>query len=136
MIFRDVVIWELTGIGIQISYGAEVRILAGQIYGIQNRKGNSIAVHVNGNNGGVHIENADINSVGIGLLLDDSNGHGSNREIFIEQATFDSSGIGIYINDTSYVNIIGLWSASSDYHQIYVAPTQDINNPYQPPHCT
>eukprot|EP01084_Bolivina_argentea_P063414 115788_1 len=131
VIFRDVVIWELIGVGIQISYGAEVRILGGQIYGIQNRKGNSIAIHVIGNNGGVHIENADINSVGIGLLLNNINGAGSNREVFIEQATFDSSGIGIYVNDTSYVNIVGLWAASSDYHQIYVAPTQDKSNPYQ-----
>ena len=131
VIFRDVVIWELIGTGIQISYGAEVRILGGQIYGIQNRKGNSIGVHVIGNNGGVHIENADINSVGIGLLLDDSNGHGSNREIFIEEATFDSSGVGIYVNDTSYVNIVGLWAASSDYHQIYVGAVKDTSNPYQ-----
>lgn len=123
--FRDNLIWEITGTGISIGFGSEVRITGGRILGISNRHDGSIGIHCTGYNGGVHIENTDINALEIGLLLNNTNGAGSNREIFINEATFDSNGRGIVVMDNSYINIVGLWAASSDYEQIYVAPGLD-----------
>lgn len=70
----------------------------------------------------MHIGTTDINGLGVGLQLDQSVGGISNREIFLTQATFDSNGIGINVLDNSYISVAGLWAASSDLHQIYVAP--------------
>ena len=127
VLFDNVIIWELTGIGIQISTGAEVRITNGQIYGIggvSGRQSNpaSIGVKSTGNNGGIHLESNDINGLGIGLLLTNDTGYASNREVFITQSTFDSSGYGIYVNDSSYINFIGCWTASNDFANIFVVP--------------
>jgi hypothetical protein len=47
------------------------------------------------------------------------------REIFITHATFDSDGRGISIGDNSYVSVAGIWAASSDIDQIWVAPGLD-----------
>ncbi|ETO22600.1 hypothetical protein RFI_14595 [Reticulomyxa filosa] len=122
--FRDCLLWQITGTGIQIGYGSEVRIAGGRIIGIGNRHDGSIGIHVTGNNGGVHVDSTDVIGLETGLLLDMSNGQGSNREIFITQATFDSDNRGIAVNDSSYISVAGLWAASSDTDQIWVAPGQ------------
>jgi len=112
--------WNIRGTGVQIGYGSEVRILGGRIIG-DNRFPGSIGVHVTGNNGGVHIDSTDIIALDIGVLIDDSSGHGSNREIFITQATMDSCNkAGLAIGDSSYVSISGCWAASSNINQIWL----------------
>ncbi len=115
---RDVILWGITGTGIEIGHGSEVRVFGGRIIGVSRTQG--IGVHVTGNNGGVHIDSTDIIGIGVGLLLDRSSGAVSNREIFITHATFDSSGRGIAVKDDSYVSIAGLWAASCDLDQIWV----------------
>ena len=122
--FTNILMWFIQGIGIKIGYGSEVRIIGGRIIGIASRHDNSIGIYCTGNNGGVHIENTDVIGLDTGLLLNNSNNQGSNREIFITQATFDSDNIGIAIADSSYVNINGIWAASSDTNQVWVAPNQ------------
>lgn len=62
-----------------------------------------IGIHVTGNNGGVHVDGTDVIGLGIGLLLDTSNGQGSNREIFVTHATFDS------VRDNVTVSCIRIW---------------------------
>jgi len=57
-----------------------------------------------------------------GMRLDSSNGQGSNREIFVSQATFDSNWRGLSVFDDSYVDITGIWAASSNHDQIWVSP--------------
>ena len=57
-----------------------------------------------------------------GVRLDDSNGEGSNREIFLDQATLDSNYVGLAIYDNSYVDVVGVWAASSARDNIWVSP--------------
>lgn len=118
--------WFLKGTGIEIARGSEVRIIGGRIIG-DSRTDSNIGIHVSGNNGGVHIISTDVISHNIGILLDDTYGAGSNREIFINQATMDSNDRGLYVNDSSYVSIAGIWAASSNSEQVYVAP--NLPNP-------
>ncbi|CAF3872688.1 unnamed protein product [Rotaria sp. Silwood1] len=119
-IIRDVVMWEIRGTGTEVGYGSEVRVLGGRVIGANVRFDENIGIHYRGNNGGVHVENTDVIGLGIGMLIDNSNGAGSNREIFISQATFDSDGQGLVIRDSSYVSIIGIWATSSTIHQVFV----------------
>jgi hypothetical protein len=115
---RDALHWFVGGTGVIIGRGSEVRILGGRIIGPALRNDSSIGVHVTGNNGGVHVAEADVIGLGVGLRLDDASGAGSNRETFVTHATFDSDGIGVLVNDSSYVSIAGCWAASSDKHQV------------------
>jgi len=125
---RDVQMWGVLGTGIEIGIGSEIRISGGRIIGLANRHDGSIGIHVTGNNGGVHVDGTDVIGLGTGLLMDSSQSGGvSNREIIITHATFDSDGTGIAVADNSYVSIAGVWAASSDYDQIWVAP--GLNNP-------
>ncbi len=118
---------EWTAIGIEIGHGSEVRIEGGRIIGVASRHDGSIGIHCTGNNGGVHIDGTDVIALETGLLLDDTNGKGSNREIFITQATFDSDNRGIAVKDNSYISVAGIWAASSDTDQIWIAPDLAIN---------
>lgn len=45
--------WEVTGTGIEIGWGSEVRIIGGRIIGQGTRHDGSIGIHVTGNNGGL-----------------------------------------------------------------------------------
>lgn len=74
---RDTVMWFLTGTGVKVGRGSEVRILGGRIIG-NNKTPGSFGIHVTGNNGGVHIASTDVISLDRGVLLDSSNGHGSS----------------------------------------------------------
>eukprot|EP00698_Gefionella_okellyi_P017762 TRINITY_DN5240_c0_g1_i4.p2 TRINITY_DN5240_c0_g1~~TRINITY_DN5240_c0_g1_i4.p2 ORF type:complete len:264 (+),score=64.77 TRINITY_DN5240_c0_g1_i4:1512-2303(+) len=114
--------WLVTGTGVTIGKGSEVRIEGGRIIGTAARNDGSIGVHVTGNNGGVHIVATDVIGLQEGVRLEDSSGAGSNREIFISQATMDSNWRGLSVLDNSYVDITGCWAASSVQDNIWVAP--------------
>eukprot|EP01006_Ploeotia_vitrea_P023509 TRINITY_DN56017_c0_g1_i1.p2 TRINITY_DN56017_c0_g1~~TRINITY_DN56017_c0_g1_i1.p2 ORF type:complete len:416 (+),score=48.48 TRINITY_DN56017_c0_g1_i1:41-1288(+) len=105
------VLWLMTGIGIKVGHGSEIRIEGGRIIG--QKVVGSIGVHLTGNNGGVHFVDHDLIAWHHGLLIEDSAKVGSNREIFINQATIDSNYLGLTIRDNSYVTITGCWAASS-----------------------
>jgi hypothetical protein len=119
---RDVQMWVVSGTGLEIGRGSEVRMAGGRIIGTSTRK-EGVGIHCTGNNGGVHIDSTDIIALKTGVILDNSSGAGSNREIFITQATLDSNSRGLEVYDSSYISIAGLWAASSDLEQIWV----DVN---------
>ena len=116
-------IWGITGTGLKVARGSEVRIFGARIIGGTNPYDSigagSIGVHLVGNNGGVHIVTTDIISLNTGLMIG-SKGGPSNREIFITHATFDSSIHGIWQIDNAYTSIAGCWAASSDNDQILI----------------
>lgn len=109
------VFWLLTGTGIRIGRGSEIRVSSGRVIslGALQSPAGSIGVHVTGNNGsclavnqplllqaarlltvcpgGVHVVSTDVIGWNRGIVLDSSNGQGSNREVFINQATIDSN---------------------------------------------
>lgn len=117
----DCTLWGIgNATGVIIGKGSEVRISGGRIIGDLTRT-RGIGVHCTGNNGGVHIINTDIIVLKEGFRVEDL-GAGSNREIFVSQATFDSCSVGMGIYDSSYVDVDGIWAASSDMYQIYVSP--------------
>ena len=116
----DCVVWFGIGTLIRIGRGSEVRIQGGRLIGATKSFG--IGVHVTGNNGGVHIVDTDVIGLKNGVVSEDATGAGSNREIFISQATIDSNYVGVSIWDSSYVDITGVWVASSDRDNIWVSP--------------
>ena len=116
---RDTTLWFLSGTGVKVGMGSEVRIEGGRIIGVEGKV--SIGVWVTGNNGGVHLVGTDVISHKIGMQLDNSNGQGSNREIFLSQATLDSNWRGLAVQDDSYVSFTGVWAASSDQDNIWVS---------------
>lgn len=115
--------WGVTGTGVQICRGSEVRIFGGRIIGANSPfdglDDKSIGVHLVGNNGGVHIVTTDLIALNTGLKIGQP-GNTSNREIFITHATFDSSVHGIWQIDNAYTSIAGCWAASSDDDQILI----------------
>jgi hypothetical protein len=114
--------WGVTGTGIKVAEGSEVRIFGGRIIGRNRYVDKSIGVHLTGNNGGVHIVTTDIIALHTALQIGQA-GNKSNREVFITHATFDSSIHGIVQVDNSYLSIAGCWSASSDEEQILLDKT-------------
>ncbi|MHB0999038.1 MAG: glycosyl hydrolase family 28-related protein [Armatimonadota bacterium] len=116
-------IWGVTGTGVKVARGSEVRIFGARIVGGTNPYesigAGSTGVHLTGNNGGVHIVTTDIISLNTGLKIGAPGGP-SNREIFITHATFDSSIHGIWQIDNAYTSIAGCWAASSDEDQILI----------------
>lgn len=116
------VMWSIGGTGIKVARGSEVRIFGGRITGSNPYVGvgqTTTAVHLTGNNGGVHIVTTDLIGVHTGLRIGDP-GAPSNREVIITHATFDSSVYGIHQVDNSYLSIAGCWAASSDEAQILI----------------
>ena len=118
----NVLMEGLVGTGIKIGRGSEVRISNGRICGNGPINGNAqgIGVHVTGGNGGVHIISTDLIGHRIGLRLDNSSGAGSNREIMLSQATLDSNWRGLAVHDSSYIDVSGMWAASSAADNVYV----------------
>jgi hypothetical protein len=121
------VLWLLTGTGIRIGKGSEIRVHGGRIIslGALESPSGSIGVHVTGNNGGVHVVSTDVIGWNRGIVLDSSNGQGSNREIFINQATIDSNSRGLAVYDSSYIDITGCWAASSVLDNIWTDPSSN-----------
>ncbi len=117
------VFWCIGGTGIRVAKGSEVRMLGGRVVGSDRYVGPgrtpTIAVHLTGGNGGVHIITSDLIGVHTGVLIGDP-GSPSNREVFITHATLDSSIHGVHVRDHSYVSIAGCWAASSDEDQILI----------------
>ena len=109
--------WGVTGTGLEVARGAEVRIFGARITGHDRYADTSIGVDLTGNNGGVHIVTTDIIALHTALVIGHESGP-SNREIFITHATFDSCLHGIVQRDRAYVSIAGCWAASSDEEQI------------------
>ncbi len=111
------VMWRISGIGLQVARGSEVRILGGRIIGDGQYGSQNIGVQLTGNNGGVHIATTDLIHLHTGLKIG-SAGQTSNREIFITHATFDSSIHGVWQIDNAYTSIAGCWAASCAQSQI------------------
>ena len=121
------VLWLLTGVGIRIGKGSEIRISGGRVIslGPLASPAGSIGIHVTGNNGGVHVVSTDVIGWNSGIVLDSSNGQGSNREIFINQATIDSNSRGLAVYDNSYIDVTGCWAASSVTDNIWTDPSSN-----------
>ena len=119
---RDCQFWQITGVGVSIGNGSEIRIEGGRIIGTNSVLNGSIGVHLTGNNGGVHIVETDVIGLQYGVLIDNSSGAGSNREIFITHATLDSCWRGLELLDDSYVCMVGCWAASCYQDNIHVQP--------------
>lgn len=120
--FDHCLMWGIGGTGIKVARGSEVRIFGARITGSNPYNGVSkttIAVHLTGNNGGVHIVTTDLIGVHTGLRIGDP-GAQSNREVMITHATFDSNVYGIHQVDNTYLSIAGCWTASSDEAQILI----------------
>jgi nitrous oxidase accessory protein NosD len=119
-------LWGVTGTGVRVARGSEVRIVGGRIIGATNPYqgigAGSTGVHLAGGNGGVHILTTDIISLGTCLKIGEP-GAVSNREVFITHATFDSSTHGLWQVDNAYTSIAGCWAASSDEDQILIDET-------------
>lgn len=112
----------ITGTGIKVAKGSEVRIIGGRIIGGNRYVDKSIGVHLTENNGGVHIVTTDLIGLHTAFKIGQV-GNQSNREVFITHATFDSSIHGIVQVDNSYLSIAGCWAASSDEEQILLDKT-------------
>ena len=121
------VLWQLTGTGIRVGKGSEIRISGGRVISLGPLASpvGSIGIHVTGNNGGVHVVSTDVIGWNRGIVLDSSNGQGSNREIFINQATIDSNSRGLAVLDNSYIDITGCWAASSVTDNIWTDPSSN-----------
>ncbi|CAN5575622.1 hypothetical protein BH11ARM2_BH11ARM2_17260 [soil metagenome] len=115
--FINCVFWQMSGVGIEVAKGSEIRILGGRIIGANAQRAGNVGVLLTGNSGGVHIATTDIINNHTGLQIGVP-GNPSNREIFITHATFDSSVFGIRQVDDAYTSIAGCWAASSDQAQI------------------
>ncbi|MBW7865592.1 MAG: hypothetical protein GX580_11900 [Candidatus Hydrogenedens sp.] len=115
------VLWGVTGTGLEIGEGSEVRVLGGRIIGFNRRTAPHPAVGIllTGNNGGVHVITTDIIGLHTAMQIGVPGGK-SNREIFITHATIDSCVHGLVQKDNAYTSIAGCWAASCDEEQILV----------------
>lgn len=114
--------WNVSGVGIEVAQGSEVRVFGARIIGMNTQKKENIGVLLTGNNGGVHVVTTDIIAVHTGLQIGGAGGTG-NREVFLTHATFDSSVYGVRQYDGAYTSIAGCWAASSDESQIQLEPS-------------
>lgn len=114
------VMWGVTGTGLEVARGSEVRLLGGRIIGFTRDEHPSVGVAITGNNGGVHILTTDIIGLGTAVKIGGGPGAPSNREIFITHATVDGCTHGIHQTDNAYTSIAGCWAASCDEEQILV----------------
>ncbi len=114
------VMWGVTGKGLEVARGSEVRLLGGRIVGFTRDEHKSVGVELTGNNGGVHILTTDIIGLETAVKIGGGPGAPSNREIFITHATIDSCTHGLVQTDNAYTSIAGCWAASCDEEQILV----------------
>lgn len=114
---ENCVLWGVSGVGVRIARGSEVRVIGGRVLGDGGLRPGNIGVHVIGNNGGVHVVTTDLIGLHTSMQLGER-GNTSNREIFITHTTFDSSVHGLVQIDNAYTSIAGCWSASADEEQI------------------
>lgn len=124
---REIQVWGVSKTGVVVGRGSQVVIKGGRIIGNGHQsdahpRGTSVGVHCTGGNGGVHVAQTDVISHLEGMRVDASSGAASNREIFIAHATFDSCWRGLSVYDSSYVDVSGLWAASCEDANVFVAP--------------
>ena len=124
---REIQVWGVSKTGIVVGRGSQVIVKGGRIIGNGHQsdahpRGTSVGIHCTGGNGGVHVAQTDLISHLEGMRMDVSSGAPSNREIFIAHATFDSSWRGLSVYDSSYVDVSGLWAASSEDANVFVGP--------------
>ncbi|MBW3623213.1 MAG: hypothetical protein KY468_07355 [Armatimonadetes bacterium] len=115
--FDQCLMWEISGTGIELARGSEIRIFGGRITGDGRFHPKNVGIVLTGNNGGVHIVTTDLIGLHTGMKVG-TKGQTSNREIFITHATFDSSLHGLWQIDHAYTSIAGCWAASCDEEQI------------------
>lgn len=113
------VIWGVSGTGIEVARGSEVRIFGGRVVGHNSPVpyGRSCGVHLVGNNGGVHLVTTDLIGLHTGLRIGEPTGL-SNREVFLTHSTLDSCTHGLVQSDHAYTSVAGCWAASCDEEQI------------------
>ncbi len=109
--------WEISGTGVKVARGSEVRIFGGRIIGQDRYRDRSIGVHLTGDNGGVHIVTTDLIGLNTALQIGER-GSKANREVFLTHATLDGCIHGLVQIDGAYTSIAGCWAASSDEEQI------------------
>lgn len=112
--------WYITGTGIQIGHGSEVRIVGGRIIGRGLRNDESIGVHLTGGNGGVHLNSVDIIDLQTGLLIQRVDPAKPNREVIITHSSLDSCFRGMSVCDDTYVSMVGCWAASCNHENIHI----------------
>lgn len=116
---ENCVMWGVSGVGIRLARGAEVRVIGGRVIGDGSLRPGNMGLHVVGNNGGVHVVTTDLIGLHTSMQIGER-GQTSNREIFITHATFDSSVHGLVQVDHAYTSLAGCWSASADEEQILI----------------
>ncbi len=122
--FEHCLIWGgLSGTGIKVACGSEVRIFGGRIIG-KHKGVSGVGVHLTGDNGGVHIVTTDLIGLETAVKIGEP-GAKSNREVFITHATLDGCVHGLVQTDHAYTSIAGCWAASSDEEQILLAETAE-----------
>ena len=127
--FVNCLLVGVTGTGIELGHGNEVRVIGGRIVGADPPGRGRIGLHLTGDNGGVHIVETDLISHAEGCRIENL-GAGSNREVFVTHATFDSCARGLVVADASYVSVAGLWAASCDRDNVWIgdgAPLVVVN---------
>lgn len=117
--FDHCLMWEISGTGIHLARGSEIRIFGGRITGDLSFHPKNVGIYLPGNNGGVHVVTTDLIGLNTGMKIGEK-GQTSNREIFITHATFDSSKHGLWQIDHTYTSIAGCWAASCDEEQILI----------------
>jgi hypothetical protein len=120
--FENCVLWGVSGVGLRVARGSEVRVIGGRIIGDGSLRPGNTGIHLVGNNGGVHVVTMDLIGLHTSMKIGER-GNTSNREIFITHATFDSSVHGLVQVDHAYMSIAGCWSASADEEQILLDST-------------
>lgn len=109
--------WGVSGVGLKVARGSEIRVFGGRIIGSGSLRPVNIGIHLVGNNGGVHVVTTDLIGLHTGMKIGEA-GSASNREIFLTHPTFDSSVHGLVQSDDAYTSIAGCWAASCDEEQI------------------
>jgi hypothetical protein len=120
--FDHCLMWGVTGTGIRLARGSEIRIFGGRITGESVERPQGTGILLTGNNGGVHVVTTDLIGLHTAMKIGQP-GHTSNREVFITHATFDSCVHGLWQVDNAYTSIAGCWAASSDEDQIRLDET-------------
>ncbi len=113
------VMWEISGTGVRLARGSEIRIFGGRITGDGSFHPANVGVLLTTDNGGVHIVTTDLILLHTGLQIGEA-GRKANREIFVTHATFDSSKHGLRQLDHASTSLAGFWAASSDEYQILI----------------
>lgn len=117
--FDHCLLWGVTGVGLELARGSEIRIFGARIVGHNSPTvhGQSRGIYLTGDNGGVHIVTTDLIGMETALRIGDPHSV-ANREVFLTHCTIDSCTHGLVQCDHAYTSIAGCWAASCDEEQI------------------